>query len=168
VDPDLEIRPARPDEYAQVGALVVAAYRAFYGGELGTYGRHLADVATRAREAIVLVATAGGTVVGSVTYVPDTASPYAEALRDGEAAIRMLATDPAWQRRGVGRALSVACIERARAAGRCALVLHADEVMVVARHLYEALGFRRDPSRDFWPDAHTQLRCYSLKLTESD
>ena len=161
------IREADPDEYDRVGDVVHRAYRAFYGGDLGDYGERLRDVAVRAAAATVLVALLDGHIAGSVTYVADARSPYAELLTDSEAGIRMLATAPEWQGRGIGRALSLACIDRARAAGRSAVVLHADEVMLGAQRLYESLGFRRDPQRDFRPDEQTQLRCYVLRLGEA-
>ena len=85
-------------------------------------------------------------------------------LRQDEASIRMLAVKPAHARRGIGRALSVACIERARADGKRAVSLHADDIMDASRGLYEELGFRRDPSRDYRPDDVTFRFCYVLEL----
>jgi ribosomal protein S18 acetylase RimI-like enzyme len=113
---------------------------------------------------VVLVAIEDGTILGTVTYVSDHASPYAEKQRHGEASIRMLSVAPEHQRRGVGRDLTVACIDRARVEGKRAIVLHADETMDASKRLYQTLGFRRDPSRDYRPDAATLLICYVLEL----
>ena len=149
----LEVRPVRPDEYETVGRLTVAAYESLPGEIVGGYDRVLADVAGRAEDAVVLVAVDDGQLVGSVTYVPDESSPFAEDLRDGEAGIRMLGVDPAAHGRGVGWALVHACVERARADGRRGLFLSSTPVMAAAHRLYERAGFVRTPERDWdpWP-----------------
>ena len=155
----MEIREARPDEYVAAGEVAVAGYREFYGETLGSYAEHLADVASRAAGATVLVAAEDGAVLGTVSYVGDPASAYGREQAPDESSIRMLAVAPEHKRRGIGRALSLACIERARGEGKRAVILHADEIMKGARALYEGLGFRRDPGRDFAPDETTRLVC---------
>ncbi len=137
-----------------VGKLTVEAYRALRPEwDMGGYAKELADVASRAAVADVLVAIDGGEVIGGVTYVPGPGNPYAEDLRDGEAGIRMLAVAPSAQGRGAGRALTVACIARAQAAGAHGIALHSTEWMTPAHRLYESLGFVRTPARDLtFPD----------------
>lgn len=163
----MEIREAFPSEHGAIGDLAVRGYAEFYGEALGYYEERLRDVATRAAGGTVLVAVEDGEILGTVTYVPDHRSPLAERLRDGDASVRMLVVEPRHKRRGIGRALSIACIERARAAGKRGLVLHADEIMDASRGLYAGLGFRRDPDRDYRPDDETFLVCYALDLSES-
>ncbi len=160
----VEIREVRPDEYAIAGDVTVEAWEEFYGADLGGYAERLRDVESRAKGAVVLVAVDDGEIVGTVTYVSDPSSDYAEQLRDGDAGVRMLSVAPAHKRRGIGRALSVACVERAREEGKKAVVLHADEIMDASQRLYESLGFQRDTARDFAPDRQTLLICYVLTL----
>jgi len=149
-----EVRPVRRAEYAALGELTVAAYRALRSDwDMGDYADELADVASRAAAADVLVAVDGDELLGGVTYVPGAENAYAEDLRDGEAGIRMLAVAPEAQGRGAGRALTVACIERAVAAGKSGVALHSTAFMTAAHSLYESLGFVRTPSRDLtFPD----------------
>lgn len=163
MSPMIEIREASPAEHAEAGDVAVAGYAEFYGEMLGSYADHLRDVAGRAATDLVLVAVDGGRIVGTVTYVPDASSPSARQHGD-EASIRMLSIAPEAKRRGIGRALSLACIDRARRDGKRAIMLHADEIMKPARALYESLGFRRDPGRDFAPDDQTWLVAYVLDL----
>ena len=145
----LEVRSVRRAEYDTLAELTVAAYRALRSDwDLGRYADELAGVEERAAAADVLVAVDDGTVIGGVTFVPGPGNPYAEDLRPGEAGIRMLAVSPAAQGRGAGRALTVACIERARALGATGVALHSTAWMTVAHRLYESLGFVRTPSRD--------------------
>lgn len=167
----MEVRPVRPDEYERAGELVVAAYRALPGAHLsGDYAELLADVARRAVEAEVLVAVdvdgARGPVdvLGCVTFVPDSSSPWSELLEDREAGIRMLAVHPDAQRRGAGRGLVRACIGRAEALGRVALVLHTTPWMRAAHALYEDLGFVRLEERDWTPVPEVPLLAYRLEL----
>jgi predicted N-acetyltransferase YhbS len=161
----MEVRTARPDEYAALGELTVAAYEALEPGRLGGYADELRDVAARADGVDVLVATDGDRVLGGVSYVPGPASPAAEFDDPDAAGIRMLAVAGDAQRRGVGEALTRACIERARAAGRAQIVLHSTERMVAAHRLYLRLGFERDPSIDWEPEPEFWLRGFRLKLS---
>jgi GNAT superfamily N-acetyltransferase len=162
------IRRVRPEECAALGELTVAAYHSLLADmpHQEAYDARLRDVATRARTSCVLVAaTAAGELLGGVTYVTGPDDPYSENLTEGDAGIRMLAVDPARHGRGVGRALTEACIERARAEGRRRLVLHTSDWMPAAKHLYESLSFQRDTALDFSPVPGIDLLGYGLDLT---
>ena len=147
----MQIREALPGELEAVAALTTAAYRALPDSGLPPeYFEHLADVSRRAREAVLLVAVDdGGELLGSVTYVPES-GPYAEFAGPDEAGLRMLAVAPDAQRRGVGTALVIACMKRARAAGKKRMVLHTMPSMVTAQRIYEGAGFRRAPERNWY------------------
>ena len=161
----MEIRPIKDDECEDAGRLVVAAYRALPGAHLSQdYEAELADVARRALEAEVLVASEER-LVGCVTFVPDASSPWAELLEENEAGIRMLAVLPDAQRRGVGRALLDACVRSARRLERSALMLHTTAWMSTAQHLYESAGFERYPQRDWTPVPEVPLLAYRLELS---
>jgi len=160
----LEIRSVRPDEYEPLARITVTAYESLDGGDLGDYATELADVATRAAAADVIVAVEDGLLLGGVTFVPGPDNPYAEDLRDGEVGIRMLAVAPAAQGRGAGRALSVACLDRARAAGAGKVALHSTPWMTTAHRLYESLGFVRTPTRDLRVSPDLVLMSFVLRL----
>jgi len=163
--PEISIRPVGAAEFAALADLTVAAYRAVPGGSTSAgYEETLRDVATRAREAEVLVAVdADGALLGGITFVPGP-GPYAEFSGPDEAGIRMLAVSPAAQRLGIGRRLVLECIARAQAAGRARIVLHTTAAMTAAQSLYDALGFVRTPGRDAWPSPRTHLIAYVLEL----
>ena len=161
------IRPVRPDEFVALGELTVAAYHSLPTEmpHQQIYDEQLRDVATRAATSCVLVAIgAAGELLGGVTYVSGPEDPYSEELSEGEAGIRMLAVEPARHGRGVGRALTQACIELASAASRRRLVLHTGDQMAAAKHLYESIGFRREPAIDFSPAPDIDLIGYVLDL----
>ena len=161
----MEIRVARPDEYAAAGELVVDAYRRLPdAAQTAAYEPRLRDVAGRAAVATVLVAVGdGGRLLGSVTYVAQP-GPLAESGGDDDAHIRMLAVAPAAQGGGVGRRLVEACVERAAATGKRRIVLKTRRSMTTAHRLYERLGFRREPSLDR-EGTVVQLIGYSLEIS---
>lgn len=163
--PEITIRPVLAAEFTALGVLTVAAYSAVPGGSTSAgYEVTLRDVATRARDADVLVAVdADGTLLGGITYVSGP-GPYAEFSGADEAGIRMLAVAPAAQRLGVGRGLVRECVARAEATGRARIVLHTTAAMTAAQSLYEALGFVRAPGRDARSSPRTHLIAYVLDL----
>ena len=162
----IAIRPAEPADYDTVARLTVDAYLALPGGHLSAaYEAELRDVARRAKEAEVLVAVdpADGTILGSVTNVPD-GGPYGELAGPDEAEFRMLAVAPAAQGRGAGTALVRWCVEDARRRGRARVVLSTTAWMATAHRMYERLGFRRAPERDWQPVPEVRLLAYVLDL----
>jgi ribosomal protein S18 acetylase RimI-like enzyme len=162
------IRPVQPEEYGPLGELTVAAYHSLPTEmpHQQIYDERLRDVANRARSSCVLVAaTPAGELLGGVTYVCGPEDPYSEELSEGEAGIRMLAVDPARHGSGVGRALTLECIGRARANGRRRIILHTGGWMLAAKHIYESLGFERERGIDFSPAPGIDLIGYALDLS---
>jgi GNAT superfamily N-acetyltransferase len=166
----VDIREVRPDEHEKLGELTVVAYGSVPGyAPEPDYELELRDVATRAvapATAVIVAVDDDGTLLGGVTYVASPESPFAEHDAADAAGIRMLAVDPSGQGRGVGEALTVACIERARAEGRAALVLHSTTYMTTAHRLYGRLGFGRAPDLDWEPIPGLVLLGFRLPLGE--
>lgn len=112
----LVIREAHPKEYAEVARITVAAYEEY-----------------------------------AATLTPDDWTHYREDLSDaagraeGYASVRALAVSPQARGQGVGRALTVACIERARTEGANGIGLNTTSLMPVAQAMYERMGFRQLP-----------------------
>jgi len=162
------VRTATASEYDAVGELTLRAYLADdllrADPDAAAYSEELRDAARRATEADLLVAVDdGGELLGTVTFcLPGTA--YAELAGPGEAEFRMLAVAPSGRRRGAGRALVLACLDRARAAGARAVVISSLATMTAAHTLYQGLGFRRAADRDWEPLPGVQLRAYVLEL----
>jgi len=162
----VEVRQIRgPDEIDALGEVTLAAFSSLPADVLSDgYGDELRDVAGRAAAAMVFVALVEGHVVGGVTYVPGPDNPLAEFTAAEEAGIRMLSVDPAAQGRGVGAALVAACLDAAAAAGKARVALHTTPWMTGAQRLYERLGFRRAPERDWHPTPAVPLLGYVLDL----
>ncbi|GLZ14798.1 N-acetyltransferase [Actinomadura sp. NBRC 104425] len=158
------VRPARPDEHDLVGELTVEVY---VGGGLvapdSGYVPELRDARARAEDTELLVAELAGEVVGSVAYCPP-GSRYAALAGVDEAEFRMLAVVERARGRGVGRALVEACLDRARAAGLSGLRLVTQHNMPAAHRLYERMGFRRTPERDWTLESGKELLAYHMPL----
>lgn len=148
---DLRVREAKPEDYAAVGALTVAAYRD--DGQTGPdhpYETVLRDVVARSAAGTVLVCESAGVVAGAVLFVLP-GSEYAELSAPGEAEFRMLAVSPAAQRRGVGEALVHSCVDRARELSCTAVVICVRDFAEDAQRLYKRIGFVREPRLDWSP-----------------
>lgn len=152
------VRPARPDEHARLGQLMVAVYASLDGfpgpADQPRYYDLLAGIGALADPPAVelLVAADGDALLGGVVDVADVARYGAGGILAGErdaSAFRLLAVDRAARGRGVGKALAVACVERARRRGHAQVVIHTTEAMRVAWAMYERLGFARAPALDF-------------------
>jgi len=168
---EIQIRAVLPGEYEDTGSLTQRAYAeyarpgdALWDGYLGS----LADVAGRAGYATVLVAVAGGRIVGTAIVELDRAIDGAGGLRPGQANIRLLAVDPRARGRGVGRRLVEACVQVAWRAGKEVVTLHTTEEMAAAQRLYRSLGFRRDRSGDVALHPDLVLQAFRLPLQSPD
>lgn len=124
VEPGVIVREALPDEFAVIGDLRVAAYRA--DGFLSETSAYAATLHALGSDGAgdVLVAVDGGQMLGTVMlqYWPQAGNVV---RGPGEAEIRALAVAPGARGRGIGRALVAAIMERAihrqvRHSRRCA------------------------------------------------
>lgn len=156
------VRRARPSDHDAVGELTAGVYAA-EGWASGDYLDVLRNVADRAATADVLLAERSGRLLGAVT-VATRGGPYAEPAGPGDAVVRMLVVEPAQRGAGVGRSLVEACLEQARRDGCSAVRLWTEPEMTVAHRLYERLGFRRTPDRDWEPLPDLSLLGYVLDL----
>jgi ribosomal protein S18 acetylase RimI-like enzyme len=163
----VEIRRLRAGEERDAGDVTALAYRsqAEQASSNPDYLDRIADVATRAQHALVLVAVADGRVIGSVTVELTGRIPGGHPrppLAPGQAHVRMLGVHPDGQGRGIGRRLMEGAIDEARRAGKRRVTLETTETMRPAQHLYESMGFRRLEDLEF--DDGFRLRTYELEL----
>ncbi|WP_037367185.1 GNAT family N-acetyltransferase [Amycolatopsis orientalis] len=158
---EIEIRPARREEFDAVGEVTVEAYRVEGFFEVdAAYEAKLRDAAGRAEHAELLVAVdPGGEVLGSVAIV-QPGSELAEISRPGELEFRMLAVAEAARGRGIGESLTQAVLDRGRELGVDRVVMSSLDVMRKAHRLYERMGFRRLPERDWHPHPGVNLIAY--------
>jgi GNAT superfamily N-acetyltransferase len=159
----MELRRARPEELPALGELTVAAYADFTLGPTDPYVERLRDTASRAAQAELWVAVDGAELLGCVTWCPP-GSPWRELAAGYEGEFRMLAVAPHARGRGVGAALAARCEERAREHGATTMVLSSLPQMTHAHRIYTALGYRRDPARDWDPVPGVHLIAFVKEL----
>lgn len=159
-------RRAVPADFPEVRRITRDAYlRAGHFVADHPYMSVLEDVEHRAEHARVWVAEAAGKVVAAVTLT-FAGQPYSEIAQDGELEFRMLAVDPACQGVGVGGAVVREIVGHARQLpGIEAISITSATFMERAHALYESLGFRRAPERDWYvPGEHVLLWVFRLEL----
>jgi predicted N-acetyltransferase YhbS len=163
--PDLEIRNANDDELDIVASLAVDAYAQYAEGmspdAWSQFAQNIANVRGRLADADVLVALRDGQIVGTVTLYTEWRGAQTDSY-----GIRLLAVPPPERGKGVGRALMLRCIERARTEGKERVVLATTIEMESARDLYASLGFQRDRALDHEPAPGVRVEGYSLALDD--
>ena len=160
------LRRAAPSDFPDVRRITREAYlRAGHFTADHPYMSVLEDVEHRAEHAQVWVAEAAGQVVAAVTLT-FAGQPYSEIAAEGELEFRMLAVDPACQGGGVGRAVVRKVVDHAlQLPGIGAISITSATFMEPAHRLYESLGFRRAPERDWYvPGEDVLLWVFRLEL----
>ncbi len=167
---DVRLRDARAEDRAAVAAVTLRAY--------GEYAETMEPVAWAGLEGAVraalardeagvqrIVAERGGEIVGSVMLYPSQAQAYGD-LADAASwpELRLLAVAPSARGHGVGKALVMECVRRARESGAVELGLHTSRSMQVALGMYERMGFVRAPAHDFQPPGGEHVTAYRLPL----
>jgi ribosomal protein S18 acetylase RimI-like enzyme len=138
------IREALPEDLGRADRVACRAYAEYEADfpEWVPYLRRGVPMTELAREAQVLVAEVDGAIAGTVGYVAPHRPKHAVFPREW-AALRFMAVDPAFRRRGVARALAEECARLARRDGAEVLGLFTSPAMVTAFSLYLKMGFTR-------------------------
>lgn len=147
--PGVEIRPLAPsDSFAEMTALLHAAYAPLAAAGMRFWATHQDEAATRKRagegECWVAVETSSGRMVGTITLRrPGTSKGCPWFERADVAVCGQFGVAPELKGRGLGAALMRVVEERARELGASEL---AGDTAETAHHLiamYERWGFRR-------------------------
>jgi GNAT superfamily N-acetyltransferase len=165
------ILQAKPSDYEALGEMTVTVYEQLPGmpdsSEQPEYYSMLKDVESRARIPtikILIAVTPENELLGGVTFIGDV-KYYASGGTVSEnincSGIRLLVVKPEARNSGIGKALTEACIQRAKDAGTSQVVLHTTKSMEIAWRMYEKIGFLRSPDLDFHQG---KLAVYGFRL----
>jgi ribosomal protein S18 acetylase RimI-like enzyme len=143
----MDVENATTADFEAIGDLNVSAYAEFASrlqpGSWEVMQKNLRNVAGRARVAEFKVCRFGNAIVGSVAYCPAGKGDPA-IFEPDMASILLLAVAPGERGKGIAKALTLACIARARQDEARTVGLYTSELMQSAQRLYRALGFQQD------------------------
>ncbi len=153
------IREAREEEFEETGKLLAEVYSRLKGfpqpadfPEYYELLRHIGRLTAKPKTSLLIAVNTQGEVLGAVVYFGDMSYYGSKGIATQEsnaAGIRFLAVTPKASRAGIGKALTLACIESAKKSGLGQVILHTTHLMVTAWQLYEKMGFRRSDELDF-------------------
>jgi GNAT superfamily N-acetyltransferase len=112
----------------------------------------------------LLVATSSeGKIAGAVVYFADLKyyGSGGTATQERGSGFRLLAVDPKERGKGIGKLLTVECINKAKQNNAGQLIIHTTMAMQPAWKMYEQLGFKRSKDLDFMQG---QLSIFGFRL----
>ena len=139
------VEPATNEDFDAIADLNVVAFAQFEPSLDPTSWldmlKNLRNVDERARTTEFFVCRDGGEIVGSVGYCPAGKS-NPNIFRPDMASVVLLVVHPQHRGKGLGKALTAACIARAHQDNAGAIGLFTSELMQPAHNVYRKLGFQ--------------------------
>ena len=168
---EIIIRNARISEFQSIGTLLVKVYSQVQGfpsqKEQPDYYellQNIGEITHKPNTELIAAISKEGKILGAVIYFSDMASYGSGGTATTEknaSGFRLLAVDPDFRGYGIGKKLSLACIEKARKDRNEQMIIHSTEYMKVAWSMYEKLGFKRSEDLDFMQQ---DLPVYGFRL----
>ena len=153
------VRDARPEEFSEIGALMVNVYSNLTGfpspEEQPKYYKMLANIGTlaeRPKARLFIAVSDDGKIGGGVVYFGDMkyyGSGGTATLEINAAGFRLLAVSRETRGQGLGSLLTEFCIQTAKEEQQKQIVIHTTEAMKTAWGMYERMGFKRSEDLDF-------------------
>ncbi|HEY6979200.1 MAG TPA: GNAT family N-acetyltransferase [Chitinophagaceae bacterium] len=153
------IRNAKPEEFLEIGKLMVRVYAQLEGfpkeSEQPDYYKMLLNIGEftgKPGTELLVAISADNKIAGAVVYFSDMQyyGSGGTATREQDAAgFRLLAVDPSTRGQGIGKLLTNECIRKAKDKGLSQIIIHSTKAMQIAWKMYESLGFKRSGDLDF-------------------
>ncbi|MEM9649693.1 MAG: helix-turn-helix domain-containing GNAT family N-acetyltransferase [Bacteroidota bacterium] len=170
-DAAFSVRNAQSSEFKDIGKLMVQVYAGLEGfpkaDEQPAYYQKLADIGsfTQNPDTELLVAVSNsGNLLGGVLYFGDMQFYGSGGMAPSEknaSGFRLLAVTPSARGLGIGKALSIACVNKAKKKGHPQVIIHSTVYMKPAIRMYKGLGFVRSKDLDF---SQNGLEVYGYRL----
>jgi len=154
-----KIRNAKPDEFFDIGRLMVQVYSQLEGfpkeSEQPNYYKMLANVgefANKPETELLVAISSESKIIGAVVYFSDMqyyGSGGTATKEINAAGFRLLAVDNAFRGQGIGKLLTMECIRKAKEKKLDQVIIHTTKAMQTAWKMYENLGFIRSLDLDF-------------------
>ncbi len=156
---NFSIRPARNEEFSQIGALMVEVYSALKGfpkpAEQPAYYdllRNVGKLTENETIELLIAVSEQGKIGGAVVFFKDMKDYGSGGTATGElhsSGFRLLAVDPNLRGLGIGKMLTAECIQKARDNQSRQVIIHTTKAMKTAWNMYENMGFKRSGDLDF-------------------
>lgn len=153
------IRNAHPNEFDELGKLMVEAYAQLEGfpkpHEQPNYYKMLASIgefASKPETELLVAISPNGALAGGVVYFNDMqyyGSGGTATQEKNAAGFRLLAVSMLARGRGVGKLLAAECIRKAKENGLEQVIIHTTQAMQTAWKMYEGMSFKRSTDLDF-------------------
>lgn len=105
-----------------------------------TFSKRIATMSSLAEQAELIVATVDEKIAGAVAYIPP--GKIKGFFPVEWAVIRMLVVDPSYRDLGIGKTLTIDCIQRAICDTAPIIGLHTSPIMKIALQMYLRMGFQ--------------------------
>lgn len=155
-----KIRTANPEDFVDIGKLMVSVYSELEGfpkiAEQPSYYHMLANIGELTKspgvELLMAISSKQNEIYGAVVYFGDMqyyGSGGSATCEKNAAGFRLLAVSPEARGLGIGKLLSMECINKAKSANLGQVIIHSTKAMPVAWKMYEKLKFVRSEDLDF-------------------
>ena len=171
IEKEFLVRNAESQEFEEIGKLMVNVYSRLEGfpkeSEQPKYYDMLKNIGELTKNPcteLLVAVNKIGKVVGAVVYFSDMKyyGSGGTAIKETNASgFRLLAVDHSARGKGVGKILTVACIDKARNHKNKQVVIHTTKAMQIAWKMYEKLGFKRSEDLDFMQE---ELPIFGFRL----
>jgi len=165
------IRNAQPEEFEAIGKLMVEVYSNLEGfpkpHEQPQYYQmlsHVGEFTQKPGTELIVAVSASGEILGAVVYFSDMkyyGSGGTATQEQNAGGFRLLAVSPAARGKGIGKQLTLACIEKSRTKKLRQVIIHTTKAMLPAWKMYEQIGFKRSEDLDFMQG---QLEVFGFRL----
>ena len=155
-----------PEEFKSIASLLISAFVDEGHTDAAHAGLLTSPTELQKRGEIFLArdGSNSGELLGMAILVRPI-SPARQVAEADEAELHLLAVSTIARGRGIGAALTQACEARALAAGFKKMVLSTQPTMKAAHHVYERLGYNRNPARDWTRANGRSFLVYEKSLT---
>lgn len=168
---EIKIRKAEVSEYDQIGRLMVEVYSQLEGfpkeSEQPGYYRMLLNVGELTRNKgteLIVAVDAEKRLLGAVVFFSDMqyyGSGGTATKEKNATGFRLLAVRNEARGKGIGKLLTLACINKSKEIKVKQVVIHTTKAMMTAWKMYENIGFKRSEDLDFMQG---ELPVYGFRL----
>jgi ribosomal protein S18 acetylase RimI-like enzyme len=155
----IKIRNAYPEEFKAIGKLLVEVYSRLDGfpkqAEQPEYYRMLLNVgefAGKPETELIVAVSPDNKIAGALVYFSNMkyyGSGGTATQEKNAGGFRLLAVSHEARGKGIGKLLTLECINRSKDKNLSQVIIHTTKPMITAWRMYESIGFCRSEELDF-------------------